>query len=67
MNRLLLRRDGAALAPPPARAPRRTRLAKRQAPAAEAEARKAEWKKDSKHCEVCLKVMTEYAGSQGAA
>ena len=26
---------------------------------AEAEARKAEWKKDPKHCEVCLKVMTD--------
>ena len=29
---------------------------------AEAEARKAEWKKDPKHCEVCLKVMTDLHG-----
>merc|ERR1719313_1437049 len=66
MNRLLLLVAMALLLASPAlaagsKADKARQKAKAKAKA-EAEARKAEWKKDPKHCEVCLKVMTDLHG-----
>ena len=64
-NRLLLLVAMALLLAAPALAGSKSDKAREEAKAkakAEAEARKAEWKNDPKHCEVCLKVMTDLHG-----